>query len=178
MDDDIQIASMRAVANFLSNCIPVQRILNVAMADSQVNSAIVVTGLPWYSPEAECLKDMTIGGTLNEGRYGVHYCQLNKYPDGRNTGTAFIGWTNPVLANSCMAMFDGYQGARGTTITVRANETGNPYHRSNGRILGNPRCDAECWNFPDPRGDEAMSMQAQSWGAPTWKWNWREIIKS
>ena len=149
------------------------------MADSEVNSAVVITGLPWYSPEVDCLRDiMTLGGILNEGHYGVHYCQLNKNNEGRNTGTAFVGWTNPSLANACVALFQGYQGPRGTVIQVSANETGNPFHLSNSRLIGNPRCDSEVWQFPDPHTQEEMAITRQSFGSPTFPWNWKEIVNS
>jgi len=179
MDDDEQVNLVRRVAAYLSTLVPLSRITNVAMADSQVNSAIVVTGLPWYSPEADCLRDlMTLGGILNEGHFGVHYCQLNKNHEGRNTGTAFIGFTNPMLANACVAMFDGYQGPKGTPIKVMPNDIGNPYHLSNPTVIGNPRADEDCWQFPHPREDEAMSMNANTFGSPTFKWNWKQIIIS
>ena len=179
MDNENQIRTMRAVANYLSSLVPLQRIDNRAMADSQVNSAVVITGLPYYSPEVDCLRDiMTLGGILNEGHFGVHYCQLNKNHEGRATGTAFVGWVNPALANACIALFEGYQGPRGTVIQVTANETGNPFHQSNSRVIGNPRCDNEVWDFPDPRTQENMSIQGQSFGAPTFVWNWREIVNT
>jgi len=179
MDDDYQVNLLRRVASHLSTLVPINRIPNSAMADSQVNSAVVVTGLPWYSPEVDCLKDiMTLGGILNDDHYGVHYCQLNKVPDGtRNTGTAFIGFTNPMLANACIALFNRYQGPRGTSLRVVANDTGNPFHMSNPTVLGNPRADEECWHFPHPREDEAMSANANSFGSPTFKWNWKQIVE-
>jgi hypothetical protein len=48
------------------------------MHDSQVNCAVVYTGLPWHSLEIDCLRNsMTFGGILNPGHPGIHYVQLN-----------------------------------------------------------------------------------------------------
>ena len=71
--------AIHAVSRYIAGLIPDTRVSNQAMADSQVNCSVVFTGLPWYSPETDCLRDiLTLGGILVEGHYGVHYCQLNK----------------------------------------------------------------------------------------------------
>ena len=98
------IVRIHAVGHYLSGIVPATRIRNEAMADSQVNSSVVITGLPWFSQEADALRDiLTFGGILDEGHYGIHYVQLNRDYNGRITGTAFIGWTNRHLQSHAVS---------------------------------------------------------------------------
>ena len=177
MDHPLAIQQMNAVAQYLSGLIPANRVSNQAMADSQVNCSVVFTGLPWHSPETDCLRDiLTLGGILVEVHYGVHYCQLGKGSDGRNTGTAFVGWVNRELAIACVTMYQGYHGPACTPITVTENESGNPLDRCDSRRVGNPRRDEDIWEFPDPRDNERMGQGGQLFGAPTFKYNWSTRI--
>ena len=161
------IEQLRNVAVFIANLVPDRSIDNRLMADSNVNCAVVYTGLPWHSPETDCLKDiMTFGGILVAGHPGIHYVQLNKNEEGINTWAAFIGWVNRELAIASISMFSGYQGIQGTSIEATFNRNGNPHYHSSGRRHGNPRRDADMWTFPEPLPRERANPRSP-WGSPT-----------
>jgi len=172
-------ATMHAVAQYIAGLIPATRVTNEAMADSQVNCSVVITGLPWHSPECDSLRDiLTFGGILDEGRYGVHYAQLNRRWDGKATGTAFIGFVKRKLAIACGHMYHGYKGGSGTLVTVMENESGNPLHHCDPRRRGNPRCDSDIWNYPEPLDNERREFRGHSFGSPTFEFTWQAIIQA
>ena len=177
-DDRQSIRNSRDAAIYLAHIMPSVEIDNRLMVKSQVNCAVVYTGLPWHSAEMDCLRDiMRFGGILNTGHPGIHYAQLNENAEGVNTGTAFIGWVNRELAIASMTMFNGYRGNEGAAIEAMANRNGNPLHYSQSRRHGNPRKNQDVWEFPEATGGERGHIQSP-FGAPTFMHNYYQLIEA
>jgi hypothetical protein len=176
-DNPDNLRLVREVACHLARIVPARPISNQAMFDSSVNCAVVYTGLPWNSPEVYCLQDiMTFGNILTIGHPGIHYVQLNKNDEGVNTGAAFIGWVNRELAIASIMMYNGYRGNAGTAIQAMENRNGNPLRHSHSRRHGNPRCNEDVWQFPEPL-DSEMGHRQSPFGAPTFVHTWFQLIE-